>query len=122
MAIGATHKESPAFNKKIYELSLGMELSKRLQQVVQRLESLHEKVKVLEAENSQLRAANNALQHQLDAKPSAAPVGQNISERAPRNKDTKQKGVRAALDQDIRQQIDHYLKEIDKCIEWLGQQ
>ena len=99
-----------------------MELSTRLQQVVQRLESLHEKVKTLEAENNQLRAENKALKHQLDAKPSAAPVGQNISERAPRNKDTKQKGVRAALDQDIRQQIDHYLKEIDKCIEWLGQQ
>lgn len=100
-----------------------MELSTRLQQVVQKLESLHAKVQALEAENNQLRAENRALQHQLDAKPSAAAsVGQNISEHAPRNEHTKQKGVRAALDQDIRQQIDHYLKEIDKCIEWLGQQ
>ena len=99
-----------------------MELSTRLQQVVQKLESLHAKVEALEAENNQLRAENKVLQHQLEAKPSAAPAGQYISEHVPRNENTKQKGVRAVLDQDIRQQIDHYLKEIDKCIEWLGQQ
>ena len=100
-----------------------MELSTRLQEVVVKLERLQRKLQTVEAENDRLRAEKKALQQQLDARPKAAdPAQQNISERAPRGKNTEQKGVRAALDQDIRQQIDHYLKEIDKCIEWLGQQ
>ena len=100
-----------------------MELSTRLQQVVRKLEMLHNKVQALEAENNQLRAENDTLKHQLSSQPAkAAATGQNITEHAPRMKGKEQKGVRAVLDQDIRQQIDHYLKEIDKCIEWLGQQ
>lgn len=100
-----------------------MELSTRLQEVVRKLESLRTKLQAIEAENDQLRAENKALKQQLETQPSAAePAEENISERAPQGKKTEQKGVRAALDQDIRQQIDHYLKEIDKCIEWLGQQ
>ena len=99
-----------------------MELSTRLQEVVRKLERLQQRMQALSTENEQLRAENKALLHQLEQQPQAeAPVGQNISEHAPRVKSTEQKGVRAALDQDIRQQIDHYLKEIDKCIEWLGQ-
>lgn len=100
-----------------------MELSTRLHEVVRKLESLQRKLQAIETENNQLRAENKALKQQLEEQPqAAAPAEENISERAPRGKSTEQKGVRAALDQDIRQQIDHYLKEIDKCIEWLGQQ
>jgi len=100
-----------------------MELSTRLQQVVRRLEDVQVKLHALEAENQQLRVENNALKNQLEQQAKAAePTEQNISEHAPQQKEMEQKGVRAASDQDIRQQIDHYLKEIDKCIEWLGQQ
>ena len=100
-----------------------MELNTRLQQIIQKLESLQNKLQVQEAENDRLRAVNQTLKQQLDTQQKAMEkAGHNILEHAPVSKEKQQEGVRAALDQDIRQQIDHYLKEIDKCIEWLGQQ
>lgn len=100
-----------------------MELSNRLQSIVQKLEDLQQKTQVLADENAELRAVNQTLKQQLKSQQDAVDkAGHNISEHAPVSKEKQQEGVRAALDQDIRQQIDHYLKEIDKCIEWLGQQ
>lgn len=95
----------------------------RLEHILQRLESLQQKMQDLEAENKALQARNNELKQQLEEQQMAVKkAGQNISEHAPVKTGKEQNGVRAALDQDIRQQIDHYLKEIDKCIEWLGEQ
>lgn len=100
-----------------------MELNTRLQQIIQQLERLQNKQQELEAENDRLRAANQTLNQQLATQQRAVEqAGHNISEHALRSKEKQQEGVRATLDQDIRQQIDHYLSEIDKCIEWLGQQ
>ena len=100
-----------------------MELNTRLQKIVQKLERLQNKLQAMDAENDRLRAVNQTLKQQLETQQKAVEkAGHNISEHAPVSKEKKQKEVRAALDQDIRQQIDHYLKEIDKCIEWLGQQ
>jgi regulator of replication initiation timing len=101
-----------------------MELSTRLQDTIRKLESLHAKMQHLEADRDRLRAENTTLKQELDqyAKGSLASATENISEHAPQGSNQEQQGVRAALDQDIRQQIDHYLKELDKCIEWLGQQ
>lgn len=100
-----------------------MELTNRLQSIVQKLEDLQRKTQVLANENAELRAVNQTLKQQLETQQEAVEkAGHNISEHAPVSKEKQQEGVRAALDQDIRQQIDHYLKEIDKCIEWLGQQ
>lgn len=75
------------------------------------------------AENTALRTANEALEQKLYAmEERLAAVKHNFSEHAPAKVEEQQAGIRAVLDQDIRQQIDHYLSEIDQCIDWLRQQ
>jgi regulator of replication initiation timing len=100
-----------------------MESSKRLSIIVEKLERLQQKMQQLSSENEDLRAINKSLNNRLrDGQKAPTPAEQNISEHAPAEKEKQQQEVRATSDQDIRQQIDHYLSEIDKCIEWLREQ
>jgi regulator of replication initiation timing len=100
-----------------------MESSKRLSIIVEKLERLQQKVQQLSSENDELRAVNKNLSNRLrDWQNDQTIAKQNISEHAPVEIEKQQQEVRATSDQDIRQQIDHYLSEIDKCIEWLREQ
>jgi regulator of replication initiation timing len=100
-----------------------MEISNRLQAIVEKLQQLQQNTQALTAENARLRATNDTLEKQLHAREQQqAAAYHNFSEHAPVESEEQQQDVRAVLDQDIRQQIDHYLSEIDKCIEWLKQQ
>ena len=100
-----------------------MELNSRLQDIVRRLEELQRRQVKLIAENDRLRAENHTLNQRLEARRDVVdPTEPNISEHVPMSEQKQRENVRATLDQDIRQQIDHYLSEIDKCIEWLGRQ
>ncbi|MEM1216387.1 MAG: hypothetical protein AAGJ82_11915 [Bacteroidota bacterium] len=100
-----------------------MNTIKRLQQITSRLHEVRDKMLRIEAENARLRAANTDLEEQLTASADAlATARNNILEHAPATEEQEQQGVLATTDHDIRQQIDHYLSEIDKCMEWLRQQ
>lgn len=70
----------------------------------------------LETENKQLKVELQSFQNEKEV------AGNNILEHAQQGEKEEKEGKRAALDQDIHQQIDHYLSEIDNCIEWLRQQ
>lgn len=100
-----------------------MDSSKRLSTIVEKLERLQQKVQQLNSENEDLRAVNKTLSHRLQQWQKEQVVAeQNILEHAPAETVKQQRGVQATSNQDIRQQIDHYLSEIDKCIEWLREQ
>lgn len=100
-----------------------MEMSKRLQQVAEKLQRAQQLMRALETENAELRAANATLTNRLDAwEKTQAKAMDDISVHATEKKGMEQKGVQAVLDQQTRQQIDQYLEEIDFCINWLKQQ
>lgn len=100
-----------------------MESTKRLSIIVEKLERLQQRVGQLNKDNEDLRAINESLSNKLqDWKKEQLAVQHNISEHAPVVNDKREQQVQATSDQDIRQQIDHYLSEIDKCIEWLREQ
>lgn len=100
-----------------------MEMSKRLQQVAEKLQRAQQVMRALETENAELRAANATLTNRLDAREKTqAKAMKNISARATEEERKERQGVQAVLDQQTRQQIDQYLEEIDFCINWLKQQ
>ena len=100
-----------------------MRLSKKLEQVAGKLQHLQLKLQELEQDKVSLQEENEKLKLKLQVLPKSKTVAiHNILEHAEREGEEKSEGTRAVLDQDIRQQIDHYLSEIDHCIEWLREQ
>ena len=100
-----------------------MGLSEKLDHIVGQLQNLQHKLQDLEQDKANLQAENNKLKIGLQAlQTSKNAAVHNILEHVEKEDKGKEEGTRAALDQDIRQQIDHYLSEIDQCIEWLREQ
>lgn len=100
-----------------------MQLSEKLEFITEKLLRVQQKLKALEQDNASLMADNKRLIVELRSIQNEKTVAnKNILEHAEQDKEEKKEGTRAALDQDIHQQIDHYLSEIDHCIEWLRQQ
>lgn len=97
-----------------------MELSQKLQAILQKLERVQAKMAELEADNNALRNERTILTEKL--RRAKAAVAENKKEAAGAEQNTEDAGGRALSEQDIRQQIDRYLSEIDKCIEWLSAQ
>lgn len=100
-----------------------MRLSEKLEQVAGKLQHLQRKLQDIEQDNASLKAENEKLKLGLQVLPESKTAAiHNILEHAEKEKKEKSEEKRAVLDQDIRQQIDHYLSEIDHCIEWLREQ
>lgn len=99
-----------------------MELAKKLESIVTRLRLVQDRLAELEARNQELLQENTALKTALARREKTVPALQNKLETAPRGRNEAADGVPPELDTDIRQQIMHYLSEIDKCIEWLSRQ
>lgn len=100
-----------------------MELFEKLQQLTEKLHRLQQKLQGLEENNISLEAENKQLKTELQSLQNEKEVAvNNILEHAQQGEKEEKEGKRAVLDQDIHQQIDHYLSEIDNCIEWLRQQ
>lgn len=100
-----------------------MELTAKLQRIVQKLQQVQHKMTTLEAENSALRTENETLQAKLLVLSEAGKTtADHILHIATGEKDNAEVVGRALNEQDIRQQIDQYISEIDKCIEWLSDQ
>ncbi len=99
-----------------------MELSKKLEEIAIKLRRVREKVDHLEEENGSLRTENEQLKTELTQRTDEAKALQDKLERARRKSKSGSEGAQPELDQEIRQQIDHYISEIDQCIDWLKQQ
>ncbi len=100
-----------------------MRLSEKLENIVEKLQNLQRKLQELEQDKANLKAENNKLKTGLQALQTSKDAAvHNILEHVEKEEQGKEEGKRAALNQDIRQQIDHYLSEIDQCIEWLREQ
>lgn len=99
-----------------------MELTKKLEQITAKLRRVGEKMAGLEQANTHLLAENQQLKDELAQRTSDATALQDKLERIQQRNTEVAEGVRPELNREIRQQIDHYLTEIDQCIEWLKQQ
>jgi len=100
-----------------------MRLSEKLEHIVGKLQNLQRKLERLEKDKANLQAENDKLKTGLQALQTSKDAAvYNILEHVEKEEQGKEEETRAALDQDIRQQIDHYLSEIDRCIEWLREQ
>jgi regulator of replication initiation timing len=97
-----------------------MELSHKLQDILLKLERIQAKMAELEADNAALREERTVLSEKL--RQAKAVVAENRMEVAGAGQTKEDVSGRALSEQDIRQQIDRYISEIDKCIEWLSAQ
>ena len=99
-----------------------MELVKKLETIVARLHQVQERLIHMEEQQAMLRRENNALKTALAEQEDQVRELQDRLERAPQRGVDMREGVQPEVDTDIRQQILHYLSEIDKCIDWLSKQ
>lgn len=99
-----------------------MHLLKQLDHIELKIRQLGQKVERLQRENESLRADNLELKTELDRQRGVVGSLKDKLERTQQElerRDSVQSGPPA---DDLREQIDHYLREIDRCIEWLEQQ
>lgn len=101
-----------------------MELSETLDRFELKVRQLGSKLDRLHRENADLQAENKSLKAELDRGKGAI---DSLKEKLER---THHQGIGSRTEepaeagtprQDMRERIDHYLREIDKCIEWLEQ-
>jgi len=92
-----------------------MNLSNKLSGIELKVRELAFKLERLKRENTVLRDENKELRMEIEAlqgKPGATPHS------AAQALDNEENGNNIATDQ-LKEKIDQYIKEIDKCIEWL---
>jgi SOS response regulatory protein OraA/RecX len=99
-----------------------MELVKKLETIVARLHQVQDHLAQMEEQLAALQLENDALQSTLHERERSLQELQDKLERAPQRGAEAREGVQPEEDTDIRQQILHYLSEIDQCIEWLSKQ
>jgi regulator of replication initiation timing len=96
-----------------------MTLSERVHGMAQKLQTVAEHLQTLRAENSALQQTNRELNDRLAA---AATALEKAHAAKPEDAGQKRQGVDAPQpepDEKLREQIEHYIAEIDKCIDWL---
>ncbi len=98
-----------------------MDLSKRLDSIELKIRQLASKLDRLTQENEQLLAENHQLKTDLDRQQGLVSALKDKLERTQREMDERRYEADEPDRASIRQQIDHYLREIDKCIDWLEQ-
>ncbi|MCB0570172.1 MAG: hypothetical protein KDC66_10430 [Phaeodactylibacter sp.] len=83
----------------------------KIRQLVLKMERVHEENTALQEENKQLKA-------ELDRQKGAAHVLKDKLEKTQRVVDSQRNG-KTEQSEKLREQLDQYIHEIDKCIEWL---
>lgn len=96
-----------------------MTLSDRVNEMAQKLQTVAEQMQQLRSENSALRQSNQDLNARLDhaaaALEKAHAFKTEVEEQAANGLDAP----KPELTEKLREQIEHYIAEIDKCIDWL---
>ena len=93
----------------------------QIEQVEIKVRQLASKLERLEQENTDLRQENEQLKAERDRQTGALSALKYKLERS-QQKLEERENVNDAPEGNLRDQIDHYLQEIDTCIEWLSQQ
>jgi predicted nucleic acid-binding Zn-ribbon protein len=108
-------KELPSHKKIVPKMSL----SERLESIELKIRQLALKVRQLYRENHNLRESNEQLHAALSQKDSAFKVLHERLEKAELELEQKRK-TETVQSAKVSAQIDQYVKEIDRCIEWLA--
>lgn len=98
-----------------------MDLSKRLDSFELKIRQLGSKLERLRGENADIRAENEILKEELDRRQGVINALKDKLERTHREMNVRETKAEDSDPDRVRQQIDYYLHEIDKCIEWLEQ-
>ena len=100
-----------------------MELSETLDRFELKVRQLGSKLDRLQRENAELQQENKRLKAEVDRSKGTIDSLQEKLERTHQGVVSQAEGspVPGPARQELREQIDHYLREIDKCIEWLEQ-
>ena len=93
-------------------------MTQQLENIEQKVRQLVEAITVLRQQNAILSKENNKLKADLEAQQER--IGE-LTERLTNSQQALagQRGDDSESNQKLRKQIDQYIKEIDKCIEWL---
>lgn len=92
-----------------------------MDQIEVKLRQLGSKLDNLSEQNKGLRQENEQLKAERDRQSGTLAALQDKLERSQQTLTKRDEGNEPPGD-DLRQQIDHYLREIDKCIGWLSRQ
>lgn len=95
-----------------------MSLSERLESIELKIRQLALKVRQLQRENQNLRDANEQLWVALSQKEDFIKGLQERIEKVEQEVEHKRK-IDTEQSVKVRAQIDQYVKEIDRCLEWL---
>jgi predicted nuclease with TOPRIM domain len=100
-----------------------MELTETLDRFELKVRQLGSKLDRLRRENEELQSENKQLKAEVDRGKGAIDSLKDKLERTHQGVGSTAEAPVAtgAPGQEVREQIDHYLREIDKCIEWLEQ-
>ncbi|NRB51503.1 MAG: hypothetical protein HRU41_27775 [Saprospiraceae bacterium] len=96
-----------------------MQVTEKIDNIELKIRQLAQKVDRLNEENNSLKAENERLKTDLDKQKGAVLTLKNKLDKTQGMLDTQHVSETADSEQ-LKKQLDQYIKEIDKCIEWLS--
>ncbi len=99
-----------------------MDSSVRLQEIENKIHKLAEQLQDLKAENERLHTENVQLKQTIDLLENKTVKELEEQITITRRQLDEERGRNPEAMNRLRGEIDHYIKEIDKCIEWLAEQ
>lgn len=100
-----------------------MELSETLDRFELKVRQLGSKLERLQRENAELQEENKRLKVEVDRGKGTIDSLRDKLERTHQGvaSNAESSKISGPAREELQEQIDHYLREIDKCIEWLEQ-
>jgi len=96
-----------------------MQVSEKIDNIELKIRQLSQKMDRLNEENNNLKAENERLKTDLDKQKGAVQTLKNKLDKTQGMLDTQHVNE-PAHSEELKKQLDQYIKEIDKCIEWLS--
>jgi uncharacterized protein (UPF0335 family) len=96
-----------------------MDVLDKLDSVELKIRQLVQKMERLEGENAELEAENKRLKTELDKQNGAVRTLKNKLEKSQQIMAVPDGGEPTGRVELVKEQINQYIEEIDKCIEWL---
>ncbi len=95
-----------------------MNLSEQIDSIEIKIRQLVLKMERIQKENAELQEENQLLKTELDRQKGAVHALKDKLEKTQRVVDSQRNG-KTEQSEKLREQLDQYIHEIDKCIEWL---
>lgn len=96
-----------------------MTLSDRVRDMAQKLQLVAEQMQTLRSDNSALRRSNQDLSTRLDQAAAALEKVQAFKTEAEEQVANGLEAPKPEHTEKLREQIEHYIAEVDRCIDWL---